>query len=117
MNYTGDERAGEHAFDRRSGRLGQKIPHLVDGECLDAVGHEFEAEHENAETADHGNEDVLEDVDLHVGMPSCVDSAGARKSALVVQGRQGLCPIAIDLTRKFRRYGGVAQRTCIPGAG
>ncbi len=65
LDDAGDEGAGHQAGDRRAGDLGQQRAHLVDGERLDAVRHEFEAEHEDAQAADHRHEDVFEDVRLH----------------------------------------------------
>ena len=65
LDDAGDEGAGEQALDGRAGDLGQQRPHLVDGQRLDAVRHEFEAEHEDAEPADHRHENVLEDIGLH----------------------------------------------------
>ena len=66
LDEARDERPGEHPFDRRSGDPGQQRPHPADGKVLNAVGHELESEHEDAEPADHRHEDVPEIVDLHV---------------------------------------------------
>ena len=65
LDDAGDRGAGDHALDRRSCDLRQQRPHLVDRERLDAVAHEFEAEHEDAQSADHRYQDVLEDIRLH----------------------------------------------------
>ena len=49
----------------RAGDLGQHRAHPVDGQRLDAVAHEFQAEHEDAQAADDRNDDVLEDIRFH----------------------------------------------------
>lgn len=66
LDDAGDQRSCQHALDRRSGGLGEKGAHPVDRQRLDAVGHEVEAEHEDAQPADHRHEDVLENIDVHV---------------------------------------------------
>jgi hypothetical protein len=40
-------------------------PTTITGEVLDAVGHELEPEHEDAEPPDDGHQNVFEVVDLH----------------------------------------------------
>ena len=62
---AGNERAGDHALDRRPCDRRQQVSEPVDGETLDPVGHELEPEHEDAEPADDGNEEILEVVDFH----------------------------------------------------
>ena len=65
--------------------LASKCAHLVDGQRLDAVRHELEAEHEDAEPADHRNENVLEDVDIHD------DTRSEAAPAELVFGEPKLC--------------------------
>ena len=65
LDDASDQRSRQHALDRRSRRLGEKGAHPVDRERLDAVCHEVQTEHENAQSADHRHEDVLEDIYVH----------------------------------------------------
>ena len=47
----------------------------VDRKRLDAVRHEFEAEHEDAQPADDRHENVLEDIYVHLTRPQKAPSA------------------------------------------
>jgi hypothetical protein len=71
LQDAGDQRAGEQALDGRAGDLGQQRAHAVCGQVADAVGHELQAEHEQAQAADHRHQDLLEQIDLHALRP-CV---------------------------------------------
>ena len=60
LQDTGDRRSREQTLDRRAGDAPEHRAHPVDGEILDPVGHEFEAQHEDAEPADDGNQNFPE---------------------------------------------------------
>lgn len=75
----------------------QQRAHFVDREVLDTVGHELEAEHENAQATHHRDEHVLEIVDLHGrGFPY---SLGLKYRA---RERRGSAPktAVVDVTRR-----------------
>jgi hypothetical protein len=65
LDHARDQGTGEQAGDGGAGNLCQHRAHAVDRQRLDAVAHEFEAEHENAQASDDWNDDVLEDVGFH----------------------------------------------------
>ena len=69
--------------------LRQQRAHPADGEVLDAVGHELEAEHEDAEPADHRHEDVLE-MSTCIGPPYCSARHALVASELAAQFRTNI---------------------------
>jgi hypothetical protein len=74
LQHTGDERSGEQSFQRRPGNAPQNRAHALHGEVLNAVGHEFQAEHENAQAADDRDSYVFEYVNCHPS-PSSMSAA------------------------------------------
>ncbi len=60
LNDAGDRGACDHALDWRARDLGEQRAHFIDRERLNAVRHEFEAEHKNAQAADDRHKYVPE---------------------------------------------------------
>ena len=98
LDDAGDQRSCQHALDRRSGCLGEKVAHPVDRKRLDAVRHELQAEHEDAQPADHRHEDVLEDIYVHFTLSPTSRRGDALRSSVAAPE-----PPGAERVSSFRR--------------